>query len=208
MQMLCLCRKSKNKVEADNQEGIIHKINTIKEIIEKIEIMVPDRKLKKLEDQKNKLLQELDVPNSISDISSSNTGSSYKSKCELYFEDQLPSKLLFNEKYKVNSTWNDGTNITTLKDYRVQTGSGFMTELKSGNYRFYQGDKPGQNINQYYIEKWISHSDLGSSERKDVKDFYLEYDKSRGITEDGTPAARPRHICSRACRWRTRAPAR
>ena len=75
--------------------------------------------------------------NSIADSSNE------KTPCEILIESQLPNIIKFSDSYIPLTSWNDGTNITTLKDIREVDGDGFLTEVKTGYFSFYKGENPG-----------------------------------------------------------------
>jgi len=97
---------------------------------------------------------------------------------------QKPNAIIFSNDYKVVNTWKDGTNITTLKDYNKITPDGVLTKTEFGDFQFYLGNKPGQNVNEYYIESNMFNAQLMQLDKKDAV-FYLEYNKNGGTDENG-----------------------
>lgn len=124
--------------------------------------------------------------NTNSQPSTQKTEASAISPCETFIDSQLPKIIKFSDSYKTITNWNDGTNISTLKDIREIKRDGVFTEVKTGHFTFYKGKNPGENINNYYIDSKIFLSDISGSETLDNNPkFYLEYTKSMGADATG-----------------------
>jgi len=106
-----------------------------------------------------------------------------KEKCDMA-KAVMPNSFIFNSDFKINNTWNDGTEIKTLKSYSNADNSGFLTTYEQGKYKFYKGNKTGQNVNQYYIDSSITKVEGLSSDSR-YADFYLEYSKVQGTDANG-----------------------
>lgn len=99
------------------------------------------------------------------------------SSCEDFVLIQLPDKIIFNMDETINSTWNDGTKINTLKDYFYRNGM----DITAGNYRIYKGTYEGENINQYYFQGQIGNNYYETR----PETFYLEYEGNIETNKEG-----------------------
>jgi hypothetical protein len=123
-----------------------------------------------------------------------NVNPSQSKECKDFIDSQIPEKFTVEaiplimvdgnyRKYEFSS-WNDGTPVRTCTDNpKTESLGGGAYETTRCSYIIYKGTNPGENTNEYYIGRDKRRMNEGFVQ--DHKDYYLEYEKSGEIDEEG-----------------------